>query len=333
MESYRYSFFSLLLGLLMKSSGLFKKISDETAKIKKKGIVSLISPMLIGLIPMPGGALISAPLVEVQLKDTDLSRARMAFINYWYRHIWEYAWPLYPGIVVMSGLIHYSVKSIIFPLIPFVFVAFLSGLFFIKGIKDQKPLDRFSFIKFLLYVSPIVFVIIAILLGFNIILTLLIPNVILFLISIWKKTFSMNTMNFSVFPAIFFIFLFKAIFGIAFRIESHPYFPGWVIFVFIILFALLSGFITGLNQAAVGIVIPFIIMISPPENLLFNSIVGYVSLFLGILISPSHLCLVLTAKYFNTDLASMYRYIFISMSIVVGFAIVWFFIIRILNII
>ena len=55
-----------------------------------------------------------------------------------------------------------------------------------------------------------------------------------------------------------------------------------------------------------------------------NNNIGTEHIFLGILVSPSHLCLILTAKYFKTDLASMYRYIFVSISIVAGFGIIWF---------
>ncbi len=317
-------FLSLLLGLLMKTSGLFEKISEETKKLKRKGLVSIISPMLIGLIPMPGGALISAPLVEAQLKDSEMEKARMAYINYWYRHVWEYAWPLYPGIIIMSGLLHAPIKRIILPLIPFIIVAFLSGLPFVKNLKSDEENGKFSILRFLLYISPILFVIVGILSGLSALLSLLIPDLFLLFLSFKKGTLNFKGLKISILPAIIFIFLFKNLFNTSFTVHPDPSLPSWVIFSFMIVFSALSGFITGLNQAAVGIAIPFVISMSFPQNVFLNSLIAYVSLFFGILISPSHLCLILTAKYFKTDLPSMFRFIIPSLGILILFSIVWF---------
>ncbi len=45
---------------------------------------------LVGLLPMPGGAMISAPMVGEVAKDLDLSREDKTAINHWMRHVWEY---------------------------------------------------------------------------------------------------------------------------------------------------------------------------------------------------------------------------------------------------
>jgi len=66
-----------------------------------------VLPAAIGLLPMPGGALFSAPLVERCDADGRLPAELKTAINYWFRHIWEYFWPLYPGVLLaveISGL-------------------------------------------------------------------------------------------------------------------------------------------------------------------------------------------------------------------------------------
>lgn len=64
-------------------------------------------PMLIGLLPMPGGAAFSAPMLKNTGDGLGAPRLTQAMLNYWFRHVWEIAWPLYPAIILtstMSGL-------------------------------------------------------------------------------------------------------------------------------------------------------------------------------------------------------------------------------------
>ncbi len=51
------------------------------------------------------GALFSAPLVENVIGEDKISAERKAMINHWFRHLWEYWWPLYPGFVLAVELL------------------------------------------------------------------------------------------------------------------------------------------------------------------------------------------------------------------------------------
>ena len=61
-------------------------------------------PAVIGLIPMPGGALFSAPFVQQTAARIDGDADWKTAVNYWFRHIWEYWWPLYPGVITAMWL-------------------------------------------------------------------------------------------------------------------------------------------------------------------------------------------------------------------------------------
>ena len=61
-------------------------------------------PALIGLLPMPGGALFSAPMVGKAADGLPVSAEQKVMVNYWFRHIWELVWPLYPGIILASSM-------------------------------------------------------------------------------------------------------------------------------------------------------------------------------------------------------------------------------------
>ena len=61
-------------------------------------------PIVIGLVPMPAGALVSATASKDIAKRTNLSPEESTFINYWFRHLWEYWWPLYPGVLMAIAI-------------------------------------------------------------------------------------------------------------------------------------------------------------------------------------------------------------------------------------
>jgi integral membrane protein (TIGR00529 family) len=65
-------------------------------------LVSL--PAIIGLMPMPGGAILSAPFVQQTGSRVNGSPEWKTAVNYWFRHVWEYWWPLYPGVIVAMVL-------------------------------------------------------------------------------------------------------------------------------------------------------------------------------------------------------------------------------------
>jgi len=101
--------FIVLLSHLMEKSGHLQKVVDRVGEVVGAGRRRLATlPAIIGLLPMPGGAIFSAPMVDAASGQMGLEAARKVSINHWFRHIWEFCWPLYPGIIAyqaqLSGL-------------------------------------------------------------------------------------------------------------------------------------------------------------------------------------------------------------------------------------
>jgi len=100
-------------------------------------------PAMIGLIPMPGGALLSAPFVE-KAGDREGSKPEWkSGINYWFRHIWEYWWPMYPGVIVAMTIFDLDLR--VFVAVQFLFtpVAIFAGYIFmirphLKRLADKE---------------------------------------------------------------------------------------------------------------------------------------------------------------------------------------------------
>jgi hypothetical protein len=70
-----------ILGGIMEESGLMLELI-QNMKVSKK-VALMVSPALFGLLPVAGGALMSAPIVD-QI-DPALDSNRKVAINVWYR--------------------------------------------------------------------------------------------------------------------------------------------------------------------------------------------------------------------------------------------------------
>lgn len=87
-------------------------------------------PALVGLLPMPGGALFSCPMLEEAARGMNLDGRRKTLINYWFRHIWEPAWPLYPGYALVCALLNLPLHGLLLYTFPLVLFFLLTGWFF-----------------------------------------------------------------------------------------------------------------------------------------------------------------------------------------------------------
>ena len=91
----------------------------------------ILIPAAIGMVPMPGGALFSAPLVGLTADDPNNSAEWKAAVNYWFRHILEYWWPLYPVVILTLSIFTLQTWKFMLLQIPFTLVSLCAGYFFL----------------------------------------------------------------------------------------------------------------------------------------------------------------------------------------------------------
>lgn len=310
-------------------------------------------PAIIGLLPMPGGAIFSAPFINSLDHTGKINEAHKTAINFWFRHIWECWWPLYPGVIFA---IHYSqLSSQMFFLLmwPFTIIAVAGGYFFIlKTVpisivhKTKHPLDRTAIGKTFL---PILYLIV-IAIGGSIILQQfhieriyanllsmlagLCVSIIIVSVEEPKKALLSSSILFTKKT----FFLVMVILGVQMfattlsmslnsdgaslvslmRDEMITF--GIPIVPVIILIPLISGFVTGVAFAFVGASFPLIFALlgaNPEIHVLASTtVLAYVSGYTGMMLSPMHICLVITAQYFKTNLFRVYRYLMAPAAIV-----------------
>jgi hypothetical protein len=85
----------------------------------------------------------------------------------------------------------------------------------------------------------------------------------------------------------------------------------------------LAGVMTGLTVAFVGITFPILMPLMGGDTLSLGLLsLAFGSGFTGVMISPVHLCLVLTREYFEADMAKVYHRLWIPQTLVLAAALV-----------
>ncbi|MCK5213034.1 MAG: DUF401 family protein, partial [Dehalococcoidia bacterium] len=115
--------------------------------------------------------------------------------------------------------------------------------------------------------------------------------------------------------------------GAAQALFDEMYAFGMPPIVVLIALPMLIGFSTGLSSAMVGISIPLVMPFIAPGGELNGMafLLAYGAGGLGYLLSPLHLCLILSTEYFNARLLAVYRYLLPPAAVVLTGIIVLYF--------
>ena len=345
----------------MESSGHMKRLLKSFQGLVRSPRLNLIIfPALIGLLPMPGGAVFSAPMVKELGADTGLMPDHLSYVNYWFRHIWEYWWPLYPGVLLAITMADVNMLSFVLFLAPLTLVALSVGYQPIKKFHypfgNENAAQRPPVRPFIRELSPILIVIV-LGLGMGEILSLAYPGLTISkeaglfialcmaILLVWRK----NTMDssqiwsvvanrnlLSMVYMVFTILIFKGILEDSHAVEAisgelaQLYVPVWVI---TIVLPFLVGGVVGITIAFVGSTFPILLALISSFNetqfLLPYLMLALVSGFVGVLLSPLHLCLLLSNKFFGASLSQVYRHLWLPGIVILSAGIGYFWIARI----
>ena len=137
----------MLEQILREHDVLSRMMAAVKALFKNRKAVTISMPLLIGLMPSIGGAYFSAPMVAETTRDVTMSPEEKGFINYWFRHPWEYILPLYPGILLAAAVSKAELHALITANITYAFIMVVTGfLFAMRGlrgtIKTEETLSK-----------------------------------------------------------------------------------------------------------------------------------------------------------------------------------------------
>jgi integral membrane protein (TIGR00529 family) len=302
------------LGYLARfASGLRALIADNR-------IVIALIPMFGGLLPMPGGTMLTAPMVASAVSTGSATPEEKLFVSYWFRHVWEYIWPVYPGVVVAASLVGVRVADIFTANWPATVAAIGAGwLFVLRRVaagRNVRADARTKGWKDIAHgVWPFVIVIAGVLvLKFELVFVILAVIAMLVVLErppgrdVWKA-FRCGT-EFQIVALIVGVGAYKHMLEAAHIVDAVPPFllnmhlPATAVIAVV---PLVIGLITGVTLAFIGVCFPLLISLMGVPIDMKLVMLAFVSGFVGCLLSPVHLCLVLTREYFHASWGGIYR--------------------------
>ncbi|RKX71504.1 hypothetical protein DRP53_01225 [candidate division WOR-3 bacterium] len=298
-----------IIGGVMKESGQIGNLINNL-RIKRKYLLALSAAMM-GLLPMPGGALLSAPILAEAGRGVadDLKAA----INNWFRHLFILVYPLSPALIASVRICGLDVYTAIIYLLPGFLLALVLGNFFflsqVKGRIEYK--ERFRLSGLLL---PILIIITAPILDFTLKRTLLLGSsatligvLVALILALQLKRRAIELIriigearpwNFTLILIGMFIYLFifqrSPVRNLIGQLPLPP-------LLLAVVGGFLLGLLTGRVQLPASIIFPvYLATVEGIRPEIFAVI--YIAIFFGYVTSPVHPCLVVSGEYFHVPI-------------------------------
>jgi len=325
----------MLLSQLYKETGIINKLSESIGNIiKNPKVVLSVLPAVIGLLPVAGGALMSAPLVDMEAEKLKLKPDRKAYVNLWFRHTVFPVYPLSLPIITTALLTGVAIPLIILRQIPVVLimiiVGFIIGFWKIPKFKNEEKIDKkhklnSNFKDFLIAFCPILATIVVTVAldlvglglsqhGLDVVIAILVGLAILIVIfrptfTIFQKPFKswgIYGITFAAYGA----FLLR---NVMIAPEISQVFSALVTnggansILLLTAVPAALGLLTGSPAGGVAVSVPILCgktFVAPSVAALI-----YISAYLGYTIAPTHLCFTFTAEYFKCTLGKIYKYV------------------------
>lgn len=342
----KFLFLTAIVGLILvlsdalERSGQSRRLMDALSGYLTGPRLRLVFfPALIGLLPMPGGAIFSAPMVKAVSEKMTLSNEERTVINYWFRHVWEMAWPLYPGLILTVSLADIPIFSFISRTWPGVVAMFVFGWFFFLRPGVLKNADLFmepvnnsrNGGLALKEGAPLLLAIIGAV-GLEGAISVFMPGlpfewgVLAALLSAVICIMMQNRLGWSFIRdvlakkslrsmlfIIVAIFVFKDVMQAAGVVDAMAASAGGrvALFASAVFLPFLVGMVAGINVAFVGATFPLLLglldTLGMGQQTIPYLVLASFAGFTGVMVSPIHICFILTCQYFGADVARAWR--------------------------
>lgn len=321
----------------LSATGVMKELTNSVTGVFSRRISMAVLPALIGLLPMPGGALFSAPLVDDCDEHNEVSPLLKTKINFWFRHIWEYWWPLYPGVILAIDITGF--KPVLFMAImsPLTLLSLIIGyFFFLRKMPNGKNNSPGKYKDLFLPLLPV-----GILLAVYVIILLTVPVIgeksrylpmtigilaamagqqllrplpvakWLNIISSLKAFFMVGIIaTITIYSAVIRAQLPNGEYIIA-QLRTEMAGAGIPPLLLIVLLPFIASLTSGIAVGYVGASLPIVMQLAggnaSTAQILATAVLAYGSGYVAPLLSPIHVCLVVTNEHFGTGLLESIR--------------------------
>lgn len=310
-----------ILGHAMNHTGVSERLLPSIHGLFRSRRAALAGiPLMMGMLPTPGGIMLSAPMVRQLGDQIGINRNRQAALNYLFRHQWESVWPLFPAVPLIQGMLGIQAGTLILHNLPIMLAGTAGGILFLllPGLPPKK--ETHSTHKALLHnLNDFLhaFWPIAAVAGLYAVFGItpavgMLAAIVLFLV-LHKvpfhdcKAIFRAGIEWDVVLLILGALLFKlnieasgavgAVVEFLISVNIPP-----IVLVFVLPFLVVC--LTGLTMPSVAMTFPFLIPFigTGSEAKLGLEVLAFSGIVCGLAVSPIHLCLSLSASYFQTPL-------------------------------
>ena len=312
-------YFVMCLEIQLRTSGALEGMVKALQRIFSSAKFTLaVMPAFLGLLPSLGGARFSAPIVEEASKEIDITQEHKAAINFWFRHIFEFSSPIIPGMIMACSIAGVPFSEFIKHLFWLTILAFSTGWFvLIRPIKldvtktisaDDEEASK-NKMDLILSLAPVIITfLLVVLFDFNASLSMGVVTAGMFFVLRFTnryvnlKEIILGTCDYKMFMNVLCILYFIQILTVtnvlneivvAFQNSPLP------VPVIIACVSLIIGVLTGMSQGHVAIVMPIVAAMQTGSlNLAGVAMAFGVA---GQMLTPTHMCLVVTVDYFKSN--------------------------------
>jgi integral membrane protein (TIGR00529 family) len=282
--------------------------------VRDERVVMAALPALIGFLPSAGGARFSAPLVDEVAASTDATPTLRSFANYWFRHVWNYSVPVYPGVVLVSAVAAAPLASVVLANFPLTLAALVAGAVIAFPQVRSTPTARVprdlgghlgdlwpGLIPILGVLAAVVVFQVDVALAFVVATAFVAVAARAPLRGVLRVLRSRATLRIA--AMVLGVLVFKDVLQASGAVRTVPAVlqeAGVPLLAVAVLLPLVVGFVTALETAFVGLTFPLLLAIAGTADLRLLAF-AYAGGFAGVMLSPLHLCMVFTREYFETD--------------------------------
>lgn len=321
------------LSQLYKETNQIAKLSESLSRlVRNPRIILSILPAIIGFLPVAGGALMSAPIVDAEAEKLGLTPEKKAYINVWFRHAIFPVYPLSQVLIITAALTKTPLFSIIMLQIPTVATMIAAGFlasFWRTAVQKKAETETnkasSNLKEFLVAFLPILItIVVAVSLnvlgfgsywqGFDVLVATFTGLSILVVITRLNIRALLTPLRsrsiYDVTLAVYGAFLLRNVMkdaGVTEIFQPMVSRGSLGILMLLTMVPMVLGFLTGSPSGAIAIgasILTGVLTFTPKTSALL-----YISAYLGYIIAPTHLCLMFTAEYFKCSLRKVYKYV------------------------
>ena len=312
-----------MLTVFLQLTGSLQRILNALRKVfaDSRVLIALV-PTLLGLFPVPGGAMLSAPMVGVYGDEIGIKANRKSAINLFFRHIWDQVFPFKPHLILAAAVLNIPLFTLIGWHLPVTLLSALVGYGVLIGrypkpqavpeSREDSAGGRALWIEVLPLLLPLVLWLV-----FKIDFVYAMAAGLLFGLATQSVSRSMleKVVKKGVRPQL--ILLIGAVMIFKGALESSGLLkilaqeiPGYGIPLSLLALALplIISTATGIELVAVGMVYPMVVGLVPPGSPAMPYILIMMTAnAIGQTHSPVHICMVVGNEYFGAKLGKVVR--------------------------